>query len=281
MPNPRNVNERFAQELLDSVCKLIGSKHVYQTIDASPTPPLAKELDSTRLAAENLPGQSGKPSVYPALFRDQRWTILQHAAQKSGAINIGLHRITLVCYSCDKAQPHDCLSTTEFPPKRKPEPSATVQEWALSFSCNACDSVTSFLVRRKAWKLTLCGRSPAEPFELDRVFPKEEARYFIQSIQAARCNHLLAATSVLRIAIEQFMRRIAKMERSLDAKDIVKAYGDSLPEKLSSFIPSLAECYGDLSKLIHAATEDSDEFKRIWDSVAKHFKLLDAHGLPR
>lgn len=281
MPNPRNMNERFANELLDSVCKLVGSRHVYQTIDASPTSPLANEIGATRLEAEKLPGQSEKPSAYPGLFRDQRWTILHHAAQKSGAICVGLHRITLVCYACGKAQPHDCLSATEFPPKRTPEPAATVQEWCLSWSCNDCDSVTSFLVRRKGWKLTLCGRSPAEPFELDRIFPKDEARYFGQSIQAARCNHLLAATCVLRIAIEQFMRRRTSLEKSTEAKEIVKAYGGTLPPELSSFIPSLGECYADLSAMIHAAHEDADAYIRIWGRVHQRFKVLETHRLPR
>src|SRR5262249_48182223 len=103
--------------------------------------------------------------------------------------------------------------------------------FTFPFECQACKGEPIFyLVRREGLKFTITGRSHFPKVAMLKSLPEEEVSYFRGAIIGHATGQILAALFLLRVFIEQYMRRVTKTTG--------KITGDELADKYASLLPS-------------------------------------------
>ena len=137
-----------------------------------------------------------------------------------------------------------------------------------------------FLVKRDGTDLIIEGRSPIEHIELPAFIPKEEKHWFRDAVVAFQTGKVLAALFYLRTFVEQVARRMTgTLGDRKTGDEILSAYADTIPPNLRDTMPSLRECYDNLSAALHGAKEDSKLFEQTREMIEEHFDIRRVHKL--
>jgi len=201
--------------------------------------------------------------------------------QRSPTLMLLLKSIKLFCAACESKEAFrpiwwsDATDDLRKPAGRERvigELPRRFQLFTLLYQCQRCIGVPqAFLVRREGWQFHLHGRSPFEEIEVPAYVPKPERSLYRDAIIAAHAGKTLAALFYLRAFIEQFARRLLKLQGRVTGDQLMEAYTASLPEKQRDHMPSLKEWYEKLSVPIHAAQEDAETFENARDAIEMHF----------
>lgn len=156
--------------------------------------------------------------------------------------------------------------------------SAVVQQFTIQYQCQSCKGEPlTFMIRRDGLKLQLVGRSSIEPCVLPEGFPSEENTLFSDAICASQTGSTLAGICLLRIAIEQYVRRAVKDFKGRDLELIFDGYKSTLPDEYPISCAGLLRiAYDKLSECIHAAKPDGTCFNECLSDLSKHFKMIAA-----
>jgi hypothetical protein len=146
------------------------------------------------------------------------------------------------------------------------------QIFSVTYQCQSCKSLPEvFLVRRKKDKISLHGRSPIEFVVTPSFLPKEQRKYFSDSIVAFNSGQTLAGIFLLRTFIEQFVRSISKDPLTQNKDSLFSEYAESLPKEFKQHFPSLGKIYDQLSSDIHGATGSEELYNQMKFDIEKHF----------
>jgi hypothetical protein len=145
------------------------------------------------------------------------------------------------------------------------------QVYQLVYLCQGCRKFPEvFLVRRTGGKLRLSGRSPIEHYAAPAEIPEPMWKHYSGAVVAYQSGQVLAGLFMLRVAIEQWMRKWAEPEDKADFG--MRKYMESLPAGFSDKFPSLQAVYGKLSEDIHAATGSREIYVQAIEEISRHFK---------
>jgi hypothetical protein len=97
---------------------------------------------------------------------------------------------------------------------------------------------------------------------------------------AQQSGKVLAGLFYLRTFIEQFARRQTELWGRSTGDEIMKAYNETLPQDLSSRMPSLREWYDKLSGALHDAREDNELFEQAVRAINEHFDMRRVAKIP-
>jgi len=160
-----------------------------------------------------------------------------------------------------------------------------VQVFAFPFQCQNCKGEPMFyLVRRHDLKFTITGRSRMAEVNIPKSLPKEESKYFRDAIIGHTAGQTLAALFLLRVFIEQYMRRITSTTEKITGEDLADKYSLWLPEDFPPKFNSLKRVYEELSIRIHSADDSAEQFDLSRKDIEHHFeqlKLLPLLSVPR
>jgi hypothetical protein len=272
---------------------LLETKHIYQKVSIQPSAIISKAMHSVV--------KSNQPVYSTAIERGlQRNLVLaENPTFGSGdAIELFLpvKNVKLFCQTCgtreafkpichsdvtqqvlDKHNTQRVLGTQAF----KITFSTAFQLFALVFQCQRCESLpTAFIVKRNGPDLVLEGRSPIEHVELAKFIPKEEQKWFRDSVISFQSGKVLAALFYMRTFVEQFARRkTGTLGDRMTGDEILTAYAATIPINLRETMPSLSEWYDKLSAAIHTATEDATLFESAREKIEEHFDIRRVHKL--
>jgi hypothetical protein len=202
---------------------------------------------------------------------------------------------TLECYcnGCNKLSAHNLAFVSELPTQPGNNQNRSVarkQVWVTVFVCQLCkQNSTSFLISKKVAqqksgqndqsfiiKLQIAGRSPVENIDIPVYIPKDEKRQilFRDSCIAFNSNQTLAAISLLRIFLEQFIRGQISDINTENVSDLINEYYKILDLDFKAKAPSLSKIYGHLSESIHTANKDENVYFQSRLGILLFFKNL-------
>lgn len=190
--------------------------------------------------------------------------------------------VKLFCAKCDRDEAFKPLWSQEITNEIS-KPSAgkgnaarefpvDFQIFSLVYQCQSCLGLPEiFLIKRAGQKIAIQGRSPIQSVAVPTYIPKEEAKWYRESLIARNAGRTLAAIFYLRTFIEQFARRVTQIQDRRSGEEILSEYNTTIPEPPRSSMPSLKQCYEKLSEAIHTANENADLLKSTIEDVDTHF----------
>lgn len=280
------------RSLAESLKNLLDEKHLYQS---SPELALDKLQEPISKQIVGVTHQEAFSQMVRELagewFVPSETELLLNAGTKQGASpTLLVQNIKLYCSRCkqnetfsptcyvDLAKAVDDRHGREH---RIAAPPHGYQVFGLLFQCERCKTLpVSFLVKRRAWRLTVEGRSPFEEVVLPPFIPKKEAWLLSGAIVAAQTSNTLAGLFYLRSFIEQFARRQTGITDRKTGEEILDAYQALLPEGKRDYMPSLRSSYEKLSAAVHAASPDDELFERTLEVIVEHFDYRRIYKIP-
>jgi hypothetical protein len=271
------IESFFEKTVADGFKALLEQKHLYQSVDLVIADAIAQFVKS--LSTD----QSPLASYAATQIFNRPWIVNDPTGRT--AYGQGMQRVVIFtmphiktfCERCGRIEPFNPVATEDFFKDRRPENAwyvlgtSTVQNFVLSFLCQACKIVPEvFLVRRIANKLTLCGRSPIEHVEVSKVIPDKVKRYVSGAIVAHQSGQTLAGLFLLRTSIEQWIRTLG-VPATVKADAALDWYMSTVPADVSGRIPSLRQVYATLSDAIHRADASAALFDEAKKEIEKHF----------
>ncbi len=280
------VNAELNTELASSFKLLVESKHLYQSVVIDPKPIIEKM--KLRLLKDHAPIFSGIVGESYAsetiLITDRTLYIVNRSGPKELPLQIVVTNSELFCSICKNVEPFKPIwfqDTTNEMRKlnRRPDgEDAPVklnndsQIFIVQFQCQKClRQLNAFLILRDGWKLSIHGRSPIEKVAVPSFIPKPESKWYRDAVIAMKTGRTLAAIYFLRTFVEQFARRVTKINDKRSGDEILTEYGSTIPDPPRGSMPSLKEWYGKLSEAIHAANEDGEMLKSAFEEIDRHF----------
>lgn len=150
-----------------------------------------------------------------------------------------------------------------------------VQVFSVPYLCQSCKKEPIvFQVRREGIKLTLVGRSNLYVPTISKAIPSEESEYLRGALIASTTGNLLPALFMLRVFVEQYMRRVAKVTGRIRGEDLADEYARYLPDGFPSSLRSLKNIYEAVSECLHGANPSRDIFDKCVKDVETHFDQL-------
>ena len=189
--------------------------------------------------------------------------------------------IRLFCDACGRVEAHNLDSATDMleSVRHVADGNVIFQVFAVSYLCQACKEVPIvFLIRREGPRLTLCGRSPMENVAVPSCIPKAVQRYYAGAIVAHQSGQTLAGLFMQRTLVEQWCKPFGK-DGKTEAREVIEAYGETLPPDFTQRFPSLRDIYGRLSDDLHAAAGSSDLFDTVLGEIERHFEARRLYEL--
>lgn len=131
-------------------------------------------------------------------------------------------------------------------------------------------------------KFQLMGRSPIETAGLSKevkdALSDREAKLFGEAVITNKTGSELAAICIMRIAIEQYLRRItsnAGVDKVISGDELYEQYKNMLPtDFLHGRVTSLGKIYGELSMVMHSGECKEGTFTKNLLEVEKFFRYL-------
>ncbi len=263
---------------------VLEEKHLYQRVTI-PFDRFAVEVRETVI--------EGYRAGYDRDLRSQSPRIVLGSTKTREEFCFAPVNVKLYCRTCKRREAYSCLSARDItseilnqqtmqqgarftPPLHIPP---DLQIFLFVYRCEGCSArgkPEAFLLRREGWVFSIDGRSPLEHIEIPAFIPEKEKRLYRDAIIANSAGKTLAATFYLRCFVEQFARRVTGMEGRHTGEEIMSAYAKTLPVRLRDDLPSLKECYEQLSVPIHDARDDADLFKKALESIESHFDIRRA-----
>lgn len=194
-------------------------------------------------------------------------------------LDIQLPDIKVACDFCnDTVQPHNPVQVNGLEDGLAAELGPQKQIFLFSYLCQSCkcESVI-YVVRREKKKLTIVGRSRFESVPIPKAMEKLlEARFYRDAVIAFNTGRTLASLFYLRTLIEQYFRRVLKVEKDekVRGEDLAKDYREQLPAEFPMQFDTLGNTYDSLSSALHAACEDDELYTRARTNIEKHFEAL-------
>ncbi len=228
-------------------------------------------VDCTRKTLEAVPWRFWVDQPDPGDINDD--------SLKYEFLDIQLPDIKVTCDFCnDTVQPHNPVQVNGLADGLAAELGAQKQIFLFSYLCQSCkrESVI-YLVRREKKKLTIVGRSRFESVPIPKAMEKlQEARFYRDAVIAFNTGRTLASLFYLRTLIEQYFRRVLKMEKDekVRGEDLAKDYREQLPAEFPMQFDTLGNTYDSLSSALHAACEDDELYTRARTNIEKHFEAL-------
>lgn len=151
-----------------------------------------------------------------------------------------------------------------------------VQVFTFPYQCQSCKKEPLvFTVRRVGSKLTLVGRSHLFKTDIPKTIPDEERDYLNKAILANGTGNTLAGLFLLRVFIEQYMRRVTNTKERIRGDDLADKYAVLLNDEFPKSIRSFKNLYEDLSICIHGADPSVERFDEVVKHLYKHFAQLE------
>ncbi len=156
--------------------------------------------------------------------------------------------------------------------------SGTSQVFSLSYACPLhTASPVQFLVRRKQWKLILCGRDPIEHISVASHIPSDFRKWIKNAIVAHQSGQTLSGIFMLRTFIEQYWKALGPVRAATQkitkptGDELGAAYNATLPDAVRQKFPSLLKIYNKLSQAIHEADDSDAIFDNAKTDIEEHF----------
>jgi len=283
----RPIRETLEKSITATLKQLLSTKHLYQNqeVDLEPVLRTSKELGDFLANSRNY--SAAEPLQKMTLDRLKKDPEIGVIASWAPDVKYGIGQfrdllmfelpsINTYCDRCKHSPPFNpmpdlCSAALS--------PSSPITQWyMLAYQCQQCKTeIVQFLVRRDGLKLRLTGRDPIEAVPAPTFLPKDQRKYFSDSIIAHQSGQTLAGIFLLRVFIEQYWRTLPEVQELLkqDSRATGERQGDTyqdrLPADFKSRFPSLKAIYGDLSEAIHTANADTDVFDSCCVAVERHF----------
>ena len=152
------------------------------------------------------------------------------------------------------------------------------QVFTFPFQCQSCfkdqGEPIFYLVRREGLKFTITGRSHFPEVAIPKSLPKEESRYFRDAIIGHTAGQTLAALFLLRVFIEQYMRRVTHTTERIRGEELADKYSSLLPSDFPPKFNSLKRVYEELSEHLHSADVSVKQFDSSRKAIEEHFDML-------
>ena len=303
MGHEPQIQKQFETRLRDTLRELLENKHLYQsvTFDSSGFKKSTISEVAQRLAESGeYPVASWNQALVNAFGSLERtlWefdsaeekieALLRAMNEKVSLVRIPLPTIKIFCNHCDAIRPpHNpgyIGKSTQRNSQVLQQDSEVVQLFEATFQCQSCKGEPIvFLIHRKGLKLTLVGRSQFPEVLVPDFIPRNQRRFYSNSVIAERTNFTLAAALYLRTVVEQYFHEvIPKPEiKTIKGKptgdELAEMYAKTLPKNFPDHFPSLKKAYSNLSEIIHLGKEDEDariSFKATLVAVDGHFKAI-------
>lgn len=150
-----------------------------------------------------------------------------------------------------------------------------IQVFSIPYFCQSCKKEpVVFHVRREGIKLTLVGRSHLYVPAISKAVPVEDVKHLRGALIASTTGNLLPALFMLRVFVEQYMRRIAKVSGRIRGEDLADEYARYLPDGFPSSLRSLKSIYEQVSECLHEANESQEIFDKCVNDTIIHFEQL-------
>jgi len=153
------------------------------------------------------------------------------------------------------------------------------QVFTFPFQCQNCPKGQGepifYLVRREGLKFTITGRSHFPEVAIPKSLPKEESNYFRGAVIGHTASQTLAALFLLRVFVEQYMRRVTKITDRIRGEDLADKYASLLPSGFPQQFNSLKRVYEELSERLHSADASAEQFETSRKDIEKHFQQLE------
>jgi hypothetical protein len=260
--------------------ELLETKHIYQrvTFDFQPSITRLTKSQPHVAAAHEFKNQCEAMLAEPIVAAKEQ---VSYQDVENGYIDLKptllLLNVKLFCTACGCREAFAPVSSSDISADRagnRDKGFKGVQVFSLAYQCQVCKGTPeTFLVRREGMTIVLEGRSPFEHVDVPPQIPKAVAKYYRDALVAMHGGKTLAALFYLRTFLEQFARRVTKIEGRETGEKIMEAYGGSIPPDLRDRIPSMREWYDNLSVAIHGAKEDAELFQSALDAVNQHFDI--------
>lgn len=193
-----------------------------------------------------------------------------------------LPTISVACTHCGATLPahnsgfrglKEDIQTISFPDfSNKEQP---LQTFVFPYQCQSCKKEPLiFLVHRKGNKLTLVGRNHFETVYVPKAIPDQESAYFSDAIVAYNTGNVLAGLFLLRVTIEQYMRRVLGTFQKISGDELASQYASYLDDEFPTKFPSLKKIYEELSVFLHSADKKEVQFVKSKNDIIKHFELI-------
>ena len=196
--------------------------------------------------------------------------------------SFGIPTIRVACNFCDGVlPPHN----SGFLSKKTSAVYATIvkngggkiiQVFAFPFQCQNCkDEPIFYLVHRQDLKFTIAGRSRMAEVNIPKSLPREESKYFRDAIIGHTAGQTLAALFLLRVFIEQYMRRVTHTTEKIKGEVLADKYSLLLDNEFPPRFRTLKKVYGVLSDSIHSADASEEKFVACKKDIENHFEQLE------
>ena len=283
--------------LVKAVKELLENKTLYQSvlIDVSGIEAEINKIKATHpalmhrsydMVAENQRQQQpyrlklNEARVNPWAFSTEYFIIPEAAAVIEGQTIVDLPTIHVNCANCDSSlPPHNA----GYRVLEKPIPSLYFgagqkggnQVFSIPYHCQSCKSEPlMFMVRREGFKLTLVGRSHLKLPDIPKFIPKNETPHFRDALIAKEAGQILPALFMLRVFVEQYMRRVIKADGRITGDELGDSYAKLLDADFPKRPVSLKVIYSELSECLHAANPSVQQFDKSKQDLITHFDHL-------
>ncbi len=294
------VASHYSANIEQSLKQLIEEKHLYQSL-IIPLPDANDVFNDAQTHFSVVPEQrksfKATCDLIHAVASDIDWHIRNPFDRLGGyaipdrqkeidvSLEVSPPPIKVYCQVCKRVEAYNFLhgtdllaKTMDFAFRKQLEHE---QIFALSYQCQSCKSIPEvFLIRRSHNKLTLSGRTPMEFVPVPKFIPKRHKKYFSDAVIAFNSGQILAAKSLLRTFLEQYVRSIAADPDTRDIESLFYEYNDKLPNDFKQRFPSLKAIYYQLSEDIHAADASSESFEQAKQQIEKHFDAKRVYEIP-
>ena len=214
---------------------------------------------------------------------------LGHVQHDITPIQFDLPTILINCTNCKNVLPahnpgyegmREQTKTLNF----KITDKGAVQVFTFPFQCQSCKSDRKnepvvFTVRRVGAKLTLVGRSQLYIPTIPKSIPEEYGEFYGEAIVAKMAGKTLAGIFMLRVFVDQYMRKALAITGRKTGDEMGDAYAKLLDPEFPKRFASLKAIYGSLSEAIHEANGDPAIFEKNRDDIEKHFDLIKSMPL--
>jgi hypothetical protein len=276
--------EGIVAEWSNQLKQLLESKHLYQKVDV----PIqtVRERDAANISPGLLvhvnaavDGWQRRP-LEAAMTRSTEMLQVGNAGTSVIKPILLVTNMKLFCGICGGAEVYyplwardvtlECKDPRGSAMPRKGE----FQMFFLAFQCQNCHSdPEAFIVRRSGFRLYLEGRSPIEEVRLPKYIPKKEAHFLSDAVVAFNAGKKLAGLFYLRTFLEQYARRITRLQGRTTGEEIMDAYATTLPVAHRDHMPSFRTLYEKLSEALHEARTDEALFESVRAEIDLHFDI--------
>jgi len=286
----------------EALKSLLERKNLYQSIEADFTAAAAKFMEST---GEDAPSPRSMATVVgsPGPTPEERWDAhlrqyrhaeliidvpnvqkvvsLGHVQHQIQPIAFDLPTVLINCQNCKNVLPahnpgYGGLQEQPRALKVGVGDKGMVQIFTFPYQCQSCKKEPLvFMVRRVGSKFTLVGRSHLFKSDIPKSVPDEERDFLNRAILANGTGNTLAGLFLLRVFIEQYMRRVTGTKVKIRGDDLADRYALLLNEEFPKSMPAFKALYEDLSICMHGANASVEKFESILKVIYKHFAQLE------